>query len=405
MNKLIPILEFKDIIIKSGKGSFLFDVNGKRYLDITGGQLCTVLGHSSKVLKKAVKKNLDEVQNLNNEFISLKCQNAANKLNQIASPIDVASVLLSTGAEANEFALRYAKSITSKNGVISFKRGYGGLSMGAQTITYGGVFTNPQVENVYSVNIPDEHASDFEIYECLNEFEKLCNDNADRIAVAVFEPIASVGGMVIPPKKYFEQIGLLCKKFEILLCFDECQTGFGRTGSWFYFQELGIYPDIITLSKGIGLGYPVAAVLFNLDSININELKITHYSSHQNDSFAAQIVLDGIDYISNKKILDRVSKMGEYFLNSLKTISDKNGIYSSARGRGLMIGMDISFGDDKDSRKFFKHFSDLCLNDGLIVQGCNAGKTIRFLPSYLIKKSEVDLCLKILKDVEISILS
>jgi 4-aminobutyrate aminotransferase-like enzyme len=203
--------------------------------------------------------------------------------------------------------------------------------------------------------------------------------------------------MIIPPKFYFDEILKLCKKYDIFLCFDECQTGYGRTGSWFYFQELDIEPDIITLGKGLGLGLPVSAVIFNNNTVSTNEITITHYSSHQNDSFSADLILSGIKFIENKNVLQRVKVYGDYFLSELEKLCNENDLFIRPRGRGLMIGLDLHREGLEDYREFFKNFKNVCLDLGLIIQGCNAGKTLRFLPSYLIKKREIDDCINTLK--------
>jgi 2,2-dialkylglycine decarboxylase (pyruvate) len=397
MHNIIPIIKFSDIVIAKGKGSYIYDNDGKKYLDITSGQLCTIFGHSNKVLKRVLINNSNRIQNTNTEMLTDATIKAANSLAEIAKPLDISSITLTTGAEANEFALRFAKDIKKKNGVISFTKGYGGLSLGAQTITYGGIYTNPKVDNVYSVDIPCDTDDYNMVKNKIDQFEDICKKYHSNIAIAVFEPIASVGGMIIPPKLYFMEIAKICKKYDIFLCFDECQTGYGRTGKWFYYQEIGIEPDMVVIGKGLGLGLPVSAVFFNNKTVDFSKISISHYSSHQNDPFAADIIVAGINYITKNNILKNVADKGKYFLNELEKLSKDDNLFINPRGRGLMIGLDLHFVGIDDYRELFIQLKNECLENGLIIQGCNAGKTLRFLPSYLIKREEIDECINILR--------
>lgn len=396
---LLPVIQFSNTVLTRGKGTYVYDTEGNKYLDINAGQFCSIFGHSHDELSQHVYDIACNLVHTNTGMLSEDAINAADNLNRISGSMDAKSILLSTGAEAIEFCLRYAKYLKKKSGVICFSKGYHGLTLGAQSITYSGVYSFPSVPNVYNVPIPDTFAGESEVQRCVDSFESVLAQQSDNVAVAVLEPIVSVGGMIIPPKEYFNQIATLCERYGILLAFDECQTGFGRTGEWFYYQQLDCTPDIVVCAKGIGLGFPVAVVMFKQDIVPDSGFGLTHYSSHQNEPLAGAIINFGIEYIERYGILKEVAKKGEYFLQQLNRLAQQHSAISKPRGKGLMLGFDLNFEGISDYRPVFTKINALAMEKGLILQATNGGRTIRFLPSYLIDYSEIDLCISILDEI------
>lgn len=396
---LLPVIPFSKNIITRGQGSYVFDDNEVEYLDINSGQFCSILGHSNPEISQQIAESLYKIQHTSTSMITDDVLYAAEKLNRISGDMDARSITLSTGGEAIEFCLRFAKHIKGKNGVVCFDKGYHGLTLGAQSITYGGKYSQPHVPLTFSVSIPDTFADDDEVESCIKEFENIASEHHKEIAVAIFEPIVSVGGMIIPPGRYFNEVRKICDQYDILLAFDECQTGFGRTGTWFYFQQLKCIPDIVVCAKGIGLGYPVSTVMFKSDLIPEDGFKMTHYSSHQNDAFSCAILNIGIDYIEKNKVLDSVHEKGKYFLTQLKSLSEQCSSVIKPRGVGLMLGADLQVNNVSDYRGLYKELYDNAQQKGLIIQGSNGGQTLRFLPSYLIERHEIDFCMGVLTEL------
>ncbi|MBQ4283550.1 MAG: aminotransferase class III-fold pyridoxal phosphate-dependent enzyme, partial [Lachnospira sp.] len=196
--------------------------------------------------------------------------------------------------------------------------------------------------------------------------------------------------------KYFKEVRALCDRYDVLLVLDESQTGYGRLGTWFAYQELGIVPDIVCLSKGLGLGYPVSAVLMRDTLVPEGTFAMTHYSSHQNDAFSATVINAGIDYIENHRILERVSSMGEYFLEKLTQLCDASPHLENPRGKGLMLGADLYYDGATDYRPIYHTLYERCMDAGLIIQGTCGGRVLRFLPDYLISKEDVDMAMAVL---------
>ncbi|OFL80723.1 MULTISPECIES: class-III pyridoxal-phosphate-dependent aminotransferase [Fusobacterium] len=389
INKLLPVVSFSDIIIKLAKGSWIISNENKEYLDMNCGQFCSILGHSNEFLIEAITRNGNNIQHTNSSMISIEILEAAEKLNKISGNMDAKSIFLTTGSEAVEFALRYGKNLKQKTGIVCFDKGYHGLTYGSQTITYSGKYAYPQINNIFSIKIPNTE----NMLQCLKKLEELLEKESHKIALMILEPIVSVGGMLFPPKEYFLEVEKLCKKYDIFLVFDESQTGIGRTGEWFYFQEIGCTPDILILSKGLGGGYPVSAVLFKNEIIPEKGFNITHYSSHQNDPFLGSIVNYIITCIDKELLLEKIKEKGKYFLNELQILAEKYPVIDSPRGKGLILGFDLKVNNIKNYREISKIFLKEIEKRGVILQATNGGQTIRFLPSYLIKYQEIKKCI------------
>jgi acetylornithine aminotransferase len=170
-------------------------------------------------------------------------------------------------------------------------------------------------------------------------------------------------------------------------------------GNWFAYQKYGIVPDMVAVAKGIGQGYPVAVAMFRDTLIPDKSFEMTHYSSHQNDPFAANIINKGIEYIEDNNLLKQVDYKGNYFKEKLIVLENINIHIKNARGCGLMLGVDIWFEGIEDYRSISRELYNIMLKKNIIIQSTNAGKTLRFLPNYTIELSEIDAALNTLNDV------
>ena len=396
---LIPIIDFADHVMAAGKGSYLIGRDGRKYIDLNSGQFCTVLGHSNEEFQTKVFEQLKQLVHTASDIISEPVLACAEKMNQISGEMDARTISLSTGSEAVEFALRYGKHITGAEGVICFDKGYHGLTLGSQSITYGGKYTKPHVESTFAVPIPQDGADDALVQSYLEEVESIIAEHKGEIALVIMEPVVSVGGMIYPPASYFKGIRRICDSYGILLVLDESQTGFGRLGTWFGYQRLGVIPDMVILSKGVGVGFPIAFVMM-ADSIVPNSgFRMTHYSSHQNDAFAGIITGAAIDYIEENGILARVSNAGKHYLDCLEKLAESNEHFINPRGAGLMLGGEFNFEGVIDYRRIYHELRNALMDEGVIIQGTNGGRTFRSLPDYLIEESTIDEAMSILDSV------
>ncbi|MDD6796760.1 MAG: aspartate aminotransferase family protein [Clostridia bacterium] len=396
----IPVIGWHEPVISYGNGSYVYGNDGKAYLDLNSGQFCTVLGHSDPELAKRLEQNAGRIAHTNTGMLCEEAIKAAENLHRISGELDGYSIFLSTGAEAVEFCIRYAKFLKNKQGIVCFDKGYHGLTLGAQSITYGGVYARPEVDGIYPVPVPDTFADNAAVQQAVEIFEKTLKNHCDEIAAVVMEPIVSVGGMIIPGAEYFKEIRRLCDQYDVMLIFDECQTGFARTGEWFAYQTLECLPDMIACAKAVGLGYPVSIAMMAGKYVTKEGFKMTHYSSHQNDGFAAAIINYGIECVENEKLLTAIKEKGQYFLEKLQNLCNDDGVgLCKARGCGLMLGADLYVPGLDNYRGYYAELSKRAVEKGVIIQGTNGGRTLRFLPDYRIRYEDIDFCIEVLKDI------
>lgn len=396
-----PIMDYNLLpVIKSGKGCYIYDDHGKKYLDINCGQFSSVLGHSSEIVGRAVAKCQNTLVHLNTNLISENFLIAAKKLHDIMSEMNSRVLLLSTGSEAIECCLRYAKHLNNnKSGIISFSEGYHGLTHGAEGYSMGRKWVKPSLEYSFFVDAPQVMEDPkFDYKDSIAAFRRVAEEHCDIIAAALFEPIVSVGGLFYPPKEYWQEIRKICDETGIYLIFDECQTGFGRTGTWFYYQQLGCVPDMLVSAKAMGLGFPVSMVAFNGNKFKNDQFQMHHFSSHQNEPFSAELVLCAMQAIEENHLLNHNREMGIYLLKKLEDLAKNFPILIHPRGCGLLCGINLKdYGfAKKELLERQAVLEKIAYENGLLLQFCNNGKTIRILPSYIITTEDIDLFVKLL---------
>jgi len=382
-------------VIKEGKGSFVWDIDNNKILDLNAGQFCSIFGHSWSPLNKIVDKQLKKITHTSTQVITPEVLRAARAVSNICDQMEGKVLFLSTGSEAVECALRFAKYIKKKSGFVCFDNGYHGLTLGSQSVTFGGKWAFPKINDIDSITPPVFHElkktdQQKAIENCLIELEKIFKRKGQNIAGFIMEPVISVGGMNFLTKEYCEGIYKLCKKYNIFLIYDECQTGFGRTGKWFAYQHYNLAPDILISAKGMGAGFPVSMVVFRNSIINSRNIEISQYSSHQNDPLSAVIVSMVIDKINRNNLLDRMKNVGEYFLSKLIGLSKKSDFIKNPRGVGLMLGFDIYKEGLTSYRELGKQFLKDLLDEGVLLQSTSQGRTYRLLPNYYVSKQEID---------------
>lgn len=392
---VFPAIDFVKEEFKRGKGSYLITKDNKRVLDLNSGQFCTILGHGNHLLNLDIYRYSRGLINTNTATITNQFLNAVNALGKVLLPMKAEILLMSTGAEAVEAALRYAKNIKNRSGVVSIQNGYHGLSLGAQSVTFEGKYSFPKVDHTFSIDLPNNTNSES---ESINQLIALLSDKDNSISCVIVEPIIAVGGMVFLSFDFLDKIIEVCRQFDTLVIFDESQTGYGRTGRWFTHHYLKNTPDILIMAKAIGLGFPVSAVAFNSLTIDKSFITVSNYNSHQNDPFSASVILAGIKRIQRDKLLQRVSEVGAYFLLQLEMLVLNTNILSNPRGRGLMIAIDIVCPDNFNSRDFSQLLGEKLLSRGMLVQFTSQGKVMRILPDYYITKRSIRKFINILND-------
>ncbi len=393
---ILPVNKYIEPVLKKGKGSFVWDVDGNKYLDLNGGQFCLCFGHTYPAYTEAVIQQLNTIAHTNTNTLSSVVFEALQRLVEITDKTFKAGILLSTGAEAVEFALRFSKSIKKNDKIIFLNEGYHGSSLGAQSVSTYGKWAFPKISGAFGVTVPRTLA---EVAPCVEEIKRVLKENHEGIAAVIMEPILGAGGMIFPPVQFFKEVRALCNRHEVILIFDECQTGFGRTGHWFCYQKYGIAPDVLIFAKAVGAGAPVSGVLFTEDLVEkMRHGNLTHFGSHQNDPLAAAIVLFVIAEIKKKNILARVENSGKNFLNKIIKIAAQNKTLVNPRGIGLMIAFDLNEELFTDEKNPGQELMQSLLSRGILIQSFNRGRTFRILPNFLISLDEIDFFIKNLQE-------
>jgi 2,2-dialkylglycine decarboxylase (pyruvate) len=398
-------MPYADEVLVEARGCVIRDADGREMLDLAAGMFCSVLGHNHPGFMRRILGQAEKLLHTGTQFISPPVFEAAAKLAEIAPGRLRKSIFLSTGTEANEFAFRIAKAWTGRTAIAGLSRGYYGTSLATRSCS--ALFSHrlkdtlPVVPD--SVRIPiaggcqdcftgERTACGF---PCLEAFEAQMGDWSN-VAAIIAEPVLSAGGMLFPPPGYFQRLRELATRHGALLIVDEAQTGFGRTGKWFAIEHHGVEPDILTLSKSIGNGFAVAAVITTpeiADKVVANGL--WNLSSHQSDPVAAAAVAAVIDCVREENLLERAGATGEYFLGRLRDLATRQPAVRRVRGIGLMIGFDCVPAECPErAAEAANAFMYACRRRGLHVTYGYGGYNIRIIPPLVLSREQVDFAVE-----------
>ena len=382
MSALAPNYKRKNLSFVKGKGSFLLSKNGKKYLDFVQGIAVNSLGHANKKLISAINKQSKKLWHVSNAFLIPEGEKLAQRL--VKKSFADSIIFQNSGAEATEAAIkvarRYFYSIGKENkvNIICIKNSFHGRTIAA--IHASG---SKKMIQGFGPKVPGFKHFEFGNHK---QLKKLINKNTAAIMI---ETVMGEGGIKVIPSWCIKAVRELCDKKGILLILDEVQCGIGRSGKFFAFEYAGVKPDIVPIAKGIGGGFPIGAVLMT-KKVARAMIPGTHGSTFGGNPLAMAVGNAVLDQI-NKTLLNNVNKMSKYFLFNLNILKKKYPrIIKEVRGIGLLIGIQLH----QDQTKFIKKLMD---NKLLTIRA--AENVIRILPPLNVKKSEIDLALKIIKKV------
>ena len=382
MSALAPNYKRKNLSFVKGKGSFLLSKNGKKYLDFVQGIAVNSLGHANKKLISAINKQSKKLWHVSNAFLIPEGEKLAQRL--VKKSFADSIIFQNSGAEATEAAIkvarRYFYSIGKENkvNIICIKNSFHGRTIAA--IHASG---SKKMIQGFGPKVPGFKHFEFGNHK---QLKKLINKNTAAIMI---ETVMGEGGIKVIPSWCIKALRELCDKKGILLILDEVQCGIGRSGKFFAFEYAGVKPDIVPIAKGIGGGFPIGAVLMT-KKVARAMIPGTHGSTFGGNPLAMAVGNAVLDQI-NKTLLNNVNKMSKYFLFNLNILKKKYPrIIKEVRGIGLLIGIQLH----QDQTKFIKKLMD---NKLLTIRA--AENVIRILPPLNVKKSEIDLALKIIKKV------
>lgn len=378
----MPVFNRVPIVLERGEGCWVYDNEGKKYLDFLAGIAVNAIGHGNKKLVAAISEQATKMIHCSNLFYTEQSSLLAKKLTQISGFDRV--FFCNSGAEANEGALKLARKYAYVNGknkprIIAAMHSFHGRTITTLTAT-----GQPKYQEGYD---PLPKGFEYVDFGDLDQLEKAMGED---VCAVLLEPVQGEGGVNPAPKEYLAGVRKLCDKHSALFILDEIQTGVGRTGKWFAFEHYGVRPDILTVAKGLGGGFPVGAFL-STEEISKAFHKGDHGTTFGGNPLACAAANAALGVIEEDNLIENTEKMGEYFKLELEKLKDKYPTkISNVRGLGLLLGMEL-----KDEGA--KVVSD-CLAKGIIIN-CTAGKVLRFVPSLIVNKEEIDCVINALDEV------
>ena len=363
--KLFDVYPLIDVTPAKAEGSYFWDENGTEYLDLYGGHAVISIGHSHPTYVKYITEQLKNIGFYSN-YVKIPIQNqVAEQLTKLSGYEDYTLFLCNSGAEANENAIKLASFHTGKKKIIYFSGAFHGRTAAAVACTDNPKIVAPVNQSENFVKLP---FNDLEALE--NEFKT----NSD-IAGVIVEGIQGVGGVQIPTTEFLQKIQQLCNENNAVFIADEIQSGFGRSGKFFAHQHAGVTPDIISMAKGMGNGFPVAGILISPKFKASYGLLGTTFGGNFLACAATKAVLDVIE---KENLLQNTQEVGDYLVSLLQ--NQKN--IKEIRYQGLMIGIDLAFPCNEVRTRLVKEYKMLTGN-------ASTPNTLRVLPALNVKKEDV----------------
>lgn len=363
--KLFDVYPLIDVTPAKAEGSYFWDENGTEYLDLYGGHAVISIGHSHPTYVKYITEQLNNIGFYSN-YVKIPIQNqVAEQLTKLSGYDDYTLFLCNSGAEANENAIKLASFHTGKKKIIYFSGAFHGRTAAAVACTDNPKIVAPVNQSENFVKLP---FNDLEALE--NEFKT----NSD-IAGVIVEGIQGVGGVQIPTTEFLQKIQQLCNENNAVFIADEIQSGFGRSGKFFAHQNAGVTPDIISMAKGMGNGFPVAGILISPKFKASYGLLGTTFGGNFLACAATKAVLDVIE---KENLLQNAQEVGDYLVSLLQ--NQKN--IKEIRYQGLMIGIDLAFPCNEVRTQLVKEHKMLTGN-------ASTPNTLRVLPALNVKKEDV----------------
>ena len=379
----LPVFSRYPIVLDHGDGSYVWDLNGRKYLDALGGIAVNVLGHNYAPLVNAIADQARRLIHVSNLYYTEPQTDAAAKLSELTGGGKV--FFGNSGAEANEGAIKaarkYAHTIRSeKSQIITALGSFHGRTLATLTAT--------GQEKFHKGFEPLPQGFDYVPYNDIAALEARMNENT---AAVMLEPIQGEGGVRTPADGYLQQVRALCDQYDALLIFDEIQTGMGRTGTFYAYEMYGVTPDIVTLAKGLAGGVPIGAFIVT-EKVAAAFHAGDHGSTFGGNPLACAAANVVLDVIADDAFLSRVKAVGTHFKQKLEDLRTKYSAHIvDVRGTGLILGMEMQ------KNEVAAAIARRMLEQGVIIN-CTAGNVLRFIPPLIFTKNEVDELVCVLDD-------
>jgi len=364
------------LALKEGKGALVTDFEGKTYIDCFAGIAVNNVGHSHPKVVEAICNQAKKLIHTSNLYYTEPQVELAKLLADIS--VHDKSFFCNSGAEANEGAVKLARKFTGKGEIIAMENSFHGRTLAMITATGQHKYKKgfePLPEGFKHVNYGD--------------VEAVADSITDNTAAVLVEPIQGEGGVIVPPEGYLKDLKKLCKENDVLLIFDEVQTGFGRTGEMFASQLFGVTPDITTVAKALGGGFPIGAVLASEEVGNAFEPG-NHAATFGGNPLACAAAIASINALIDESMLLKVKENGGYLKYKLEEQAKLYGIVEEVRGVGMMLGMELSINCGEIAAE--------AREQGILIN-CTADTVLRFLPPFVIDKGQIDTVTCVLESI------
>jgi acetylornithine/N-succinyldiaminopimelate aminotransferase len=364
------------IALEKGRGAAVWDVEGNSYIDCLAGIAVNNVGHAHPKVVETICKQAKKLIHTSNLYYIEKQAELAELL--VENSTQDLAFFCNSGAEANEGSIKLARKYTSKGEIIAMENSFHGRTLTALTATG---------QKKYQIGFePLTPGFKHVPYGDITAVENAINENTAAVLV---EPIQGEGGVIVPPEGYLNELKKLCQEKNVLLIFDEVQTGFGRTGEMFASQTFNVTPDITALAKGIAGGFPMGAILASHEVGGAFQPG-DHAATFGGGPLACAAAIASIQVILDEDLLSRSRKSGKYFKSKLNSLKNKHGMVKEVRGSGLMLGLELEV-----------NCADIVNNmrkRGVLIN-CAADKVLRFVPPLVIEKYQIDTVTENLDEV------
>jgi len=364
------------IVLKAGKGAKVTDFAGNEYIDCVAGIAVNAVGYSHPVVVNALREQAGKLMHVSNLYYTEPQVNLAEKLSEISGMHK--AFFCNSGAESVEAALKLATKMTGKTGFIAAEGSFHGRTLGSLGVTFGTKFRSAFEPLL-------QKGTKFVRY---NDAPAIRNAIDENTAAVILEPVQGETGVIVPSDGYLREVREICTEKGVLLILDEIQTGFGRTGRWFGKEHDGVEPDIMTLAKALGAGFPIGAMLAK-EGIEFEASE--HASTFGGGPLACAAALASIKVIEDEKLVERSRELGAYFMEKVREEGiDSNPVVKEIRGRGLMIAIELTKSCGEIVAKALER---------RILINCTSDNVIRLVPPLVIRKEEIDTVISVLCEV------
>lgn len=396
---LAPVVAYDtDVAIVGGDGPWVTDAEGNRYLDFACGISVTNVGHQHPAVKQAVLEQIDQLWHAGGSFKYESKIRAAEALRNVTPESIDQFLFMNSGAEAVEAAVKLARKTTGRQGIVVFRGGFHGRTMGAVSYTTSNAKYrqgyHPILPSIFVTPFPHPFAWDMSQEEAderaLDELDRLFRHEIlpEEVAAFLIEPVQGEGGYYPASPMFFSALRDLSDRHDILLMVDEIQTGFGRTGAWFATDRLGVIPDVLLMGKAIANGFPLSAVGASTERFS-HWKPGSHGSTFGGNPVSCAAAAATIAALED--VLPKVGDLSQHAFDRFRAIGESRSTVGDVRGLGLMIGIELTKDDRAPDPDAMKHVKKQALAEGMFILSCGPnGNVIRFIPPLIVTQEELD---------------